>query len=242
MADTQLALDVAKIFDKFVQRFLVYEAYAAYNDLMGECSAALKESFRWNETEKGIEALSTLTVSMENREMDRNKALAFADLAVKPIQRICKYPLFFRDLRKHTPACDDPVAHTDLQKVLVRLEETVEQVNFAMCNLEVRKRVEISWLLQNRFEFEDKKMDTQLLFRKMGHVILCGVLHFAYPSGNAIKGQYLICALYRSALILASPGKSANIYHVYLCIPLLNMSLETADNGKGMQSPLRKPI
>jgi hypothetical protein len=66
-----------------VLRLLVYEAYAAYTDPMGECSAALKDSRRWNETERGIEALSSLTTSAEHREVDRNKALAFSDLIVK---------------------------------------------------------------------------------------------------------------------------------------------------------------
>jgi hypothetical protein len=73
-------------------RFLVYEAYAAYNDVMEECSSALRESFRWTETEKGIEALSSLTLSAENREVDRNKALAFSDLAVK-VRDSIKYGL-----------------------------------------------------------------------------------------------------------------------------------------------------
>jgi hypothetical protein len=130
------------------------------------------------DTEKGIEALSSLTVAAANRETDSHKALSFSDLVVKvrppkptrhgeysmanneytpkPIQRICKYPLFFADLCKHTPACDDPVAHADLQKILQRLQNTTEEINYALSNPDVRNRIEISSLLQARFEFDDK--------------------------------------------------------------------------------------
>jgi hypothetical protein len=168
-------------------------------------------------------------------------------LTVQPIQRICKYPLFFRDLCKQTPACDDPVAHTDLKKVLGRLDDTAEQINQAMCNEEVRKRVDISWLLRSRLEFEKviehcekhyltfKGFDSVGLFKKLGHIILAGVLYVAYPAVNGTKGQYLICLLYQSVLILATLGKPAS-YRVFLCVPLLNACVEGADNGKGMNT------
>jgi hypothetical protein len=38
----------------------------------------------------------------------------------------------------------------------MRLEETADQINYAMRNKEVRKRVEISWALQSRTEFDDR--------------------------------------------------------------------------------------
>ena len=65
-----------------MQRFLAYEAYAAYNDLAGE-SATLVKTTEWQETEKGIEALSVLTLSSDNRVADYRKALSFADLIIK---------------------------------------------------------------------------------------------------------------------------------------------------------------
>jgi hypothetical protein len=65
-----------------MQRFLEYEAYAAYNDLMGD-SATLIKTFGWQDTEKGIEALSVLTLSSENHDADNRKALTFSDLIVK---------------------------------------------------------------------------------------------------------------------------------------------------------------
>jgi hypothetical protein len=82
MADAKLVMDLAKVFDKFMHRFLEYEAYAAFNNLMGESAVSIK-NFGWQETEKGVEALSVLTLPSENRAADDKKALTFSDLIVK---------------------------------------------------------------------------------------------------------------------------------------------------------------
>jgi hypothetical protein len=74
----------------------------------------------------------------------------------EPIQRICKYPLFFSDLCRQTPACDDPTALTELQKVLTKLQTVAGAVNSAMNNEAVRQCIEITWVLQKRLEFDDK--------------------------------------------------------------------------------------
>jgi hypothetical protein len=66
-----------------MQQFLIYEEYAANNEVLGECSDALKENATWLDTELGIEALSSLTISMVHREADSHKALTLADLVIK---------------------------------------------------------------------------------------------------------------------------------------------------------------
>ena len=167
----------------------------------------------------------------------------------QPIQRICKYPLFFSDLSRHTPACDDPVAHAELQKVLLRLQRLAEEINHALSNPNVRKQIEISWLLQDRFEFNDKvsfvcstpriegndkkTIVKATVFEKLGRVCICGVLHTVIPTSDSVRGQYVICALYRSVLILATISKAANVYHVVMVIPLINASLDSPDSGRG---------
>jgi hypothetical protein len=63
--------------------------------------------------------------------------------------------LFFQDLCKHTPACDDPVAHTELQKILFKLQETAEEINTARDNPKVRQLIETTWVLQDRLVFKN---------------------------------------------------------------------------------------
>jgi hypothetical protein len=78
-----------------MQRFLEYEAYAAYNNLMGESTASAKDH-GWQETEKGIEALSVLTLPAENHISENKKALTFSDLTIKVIDR----PLLFENVSR----------------------------------------------------------------------------------------------------------------------------------------------
>jgi hypothetical protein len=73
-----------------MQRFLEYEAYAAYSNLMGENPASINAS-GWQETEKGIEALSVLTLPSENHIAENKKALTFSDLTIKVI--VLRLPL-----------------------------------------------------------------------------------------------------------------------------------------------------
>lgn len=63
--------------------------------------------------------------------------------------------------------------------------------------------------------------------------MLCGVLHVAYNSNDRVNGQYMVCVLYRSALVLATPTKGFSTYQVVGIISLLNATIEGSDNGRG---------
>lgn len=71
----------------------------------------------------------------------------------------------------------------------------------------------------------------------LGRVLLCGVLHVAYESSDRVKGQYMICVLYRSCLVLATVSRSLSTYDVVVGVSLANGSIEEADNGKGKSPP-----
>lgn len=75
----------------------------------------------------------------------------------QPIQRLCKYPLLFRDIEKNTPAMDCPDTNRLLEKVRHRLDEAVHQVNVANSDApKIRERIEKTWLLQDRLDFYEK--------------------------------------------------------------------------------------
>jgi hypothetical protein len=59
---------------------------------MEEYSASLKSSLTWSDTERGIEALSSLTIAAENREVDLKKALTLSDLLIKVSTSLPKQP------------------------------------------------------------------------------------------------------------------------------------------------------
>ncbi len=79
-----------------------------------------------------------------------------------------------------------------------------------------------------------QKISRALVFRLLGHVLLCGVLHVAYQTPDRVKGQYMICVLYKSCLILATTNRYHSPYTVVASIGLANGSIEEPDNGRGM--------
>lgn len=237
VTDTKTIGSIAKIFNKHMKRFFAYEEYGAHwttmsSDLTNMC----KGLHGWQEYERGVEALQKVIASENNREAGSKKALSFSDLLIKPIQRVCKYPLLFDDLCRNTPVYDDPEAHAELEKALFRLQETIREVNKAKDDPKTRRLIEITWQLQDRLVFQEQTLSRALVFRLLGHVLLCGVLHVAFQTPEPrIKGQYMVCVLYKSCLVLATSSRFHTPYTVVASIGLANGSIEESDNGRGVQ-------
>ena len=74
------------------------------------------------------------------------------------------------------------------------------------------------------------------MVRSLGHATLCGVLYVAYQSGKTVVGEYMLCALFKSYLVIAMPPKAAatvRTFRIVATISLLDLRLECTDNGKG---------
>ncbi|KAG5746755.1 hypothetical protein H9Q69_009106 [Fusarium xylarioides] len=97
LSEPQVAADAAKIFSKRMHRFFMYQEYGAkYEMMIKDATSALENLPEWELHQKGLEAFA---FTMEpSPSSDRRKALTIGDLLVKPIQRICKYPLLFAEL------------------------------------------------------------------------------------------------------------------------------------------------
>ena len=77
------------------------------------------------------------------------------------------------------------------------------------------------------------KTMTLLTIRSLGYPTLCGVLHVAYQTKSEVSGSYMLCALYKSCLLLAVPCESNRGYRVLASISLAELRVDTLDNGKG---------
>jgi hypothetical protein len=237
VTDTKTVGDIAKIFNKHMKRFFTYEEYGAHWTTMSQdLTAMCKGLHGWQEYERGVEALQKIVTSDNNREAGSKKALSFPDLLIKPIQRVCKYPLLFDDLCRHTPVYDDPEAHAELEKALFRFQETIREVNKAKDDPKTRRLIEITWQLQDRLVFEEQAISRALVFRLLGHVLLCGVMYVVFQTPEPrVKGHYMVCVLYKSCLVLATASRFHAPYTVVASIALANASIEETDNGRGIQ-------
>ncbi|KAK0383235.1 hypothetical protein NLU13_9148 [Sarocladium strictum] len=238
LSDPQTAAEVSKVFGKRINRFFIYEEYGAkYELMMKDVSAAHRSMPFWNEHQKGLEALASTVGSSRSIDAEAKKALTVGDLLVKPVQRICKYPLLFSELLKCTPVCDCPNSHMEIDDVLVRLREATSDVNRATNDKRMKSTLEKTWLLQDRLVFPNRKLDSasKNQIRSFGQMQMCGTLHVCWQTKESVEGQYLVCILYRDLLCLATAGKVDPVYTIVACISLAGVRIAEVDNGRGLQ-------
>jgi len=82
--------------------------------------------------------------------------LGAVELTRKPIQRVCKYPLLFAELLKHTPVIDCPYSHMEIENALIRLREATAEINRATDDARVQSVLEKTWILQDRLVFPNQ--------------------------------------------------------------------------------------
>ncbi|KAG8675384.1 hypothetical protein FPOAC1_001362 [Fusarium poae] len=238
-SEPQVAEEVAKIFSKRMHQFFVYREYGAkYEIMIKDATSALESLPEWETHQKGLEAFA-FTIGTSLSCNDR-KSLTIGDLLVKPIQRVCRYPLLFAELLKCTPVIDCPNSHMEVETALMRLREATSAINRSTEDKSMKETLEKTWLLQDRIVFPNRRLDanSKNQVRSFGHIQLCGVLHVCWQTPTGVDGQYMICLLYNDVLCLACGGKYDPIYTVLACIDIHSTTIEDVDNRRGLQCHL----
>ncbi|KAI0486421.1 Dbl homology domain-containing protein [Xylaria cf. heliscus] len=238
VAEPSIAAGVAQIFGNKINRFLIYEEYGArYELLIKDIASTHRMLPDWENYQKGIEALAASLSAASNYSGHSRKSLTIGDLLVKPIQRICRYPLLFSELLKYTPVCDCPNSYMEIENVLIRLRETTAEINQATDDPGVKASLEQTWLLQDRLMFPNQRLcaTSKSAIRSLGRIHLCGALHVCWQTRDGVTGQYMVSLLYRDCLCLATAGKFEQTYTIQTCISLDSIKVEEADNGRGLQ-------
>ncbi|KAI1341627.1 Dbl homology domain-containing protein [Xylariaceae sp. FL0016] len=238
IAEPNVAAEVAHIFGRRMNRFFVYEEYGAkYEMMIKDIASAHRTLPQWETYQKGLEALAASLGAVSHHLDHSRKSLTTGDLLVKPIQRICRYPLLFAELLRHTPVCDCPNSHMEIESVLIRLREATAEINRATDDPGMKATMQQTWLLQDRLVYPNQKLDatSKTAIRSFGHVRLCGVLHVCWQTREGVNGQYMIAVLYKDCLVLAIAGNADQIYTIQACISLDCIKIEEVDNGRGLQ-------
>ena len=81
---------------------------------------------------------------------------------------------------------------------------------------------------------EHQQCSTNFSLRLLGHATLCGVLYVAYQSKHNVIGGYMLCALFKSYLLLAVPQLGRVTYEIAAVISLSDTQVDECSNGKGM--------
>jgi RhoGEF domain len=233
-ADPTEAAEAARAFKNHIASFFVYEEYCAkYEMMVQELSNSNKMVPHWQSYEAGMEALANSIASLEQRSNNGKKGLTAHDLLIKPIQRMCKYPLFFLDLYKNTPVVDCPSSHAEIDGTLTNFREMVKQINLATDEPKVRERIRRRWLLQDRLNLGPHSLEAAH-FRMLGHVLLCGVLHVAYQTSNRVEGGYVLCMMFKDYLLVAAPSTGHSRLDILATIYLSGARVVSTEDGRGM--------
>lgn len=223
---------IISILRKAMVHFFAYEEYCANHEIIAHDLQRHLPNL-WSAYSSGIESLARSLTAINQRDDHGRKALTVGDLLIKPIQRVCKYPLLFDELLSYTPVSDDPTVHAELEQLLQSLQDVVESVNHATQNPETRLQIHRRWSLRAHLTFDRVNL-SQEDFRLLGNALLCGVLHIAYQTRHGVTGAYALCVLYQHSLLIALPVAAAAKFDVVALIHLQDLKLDSASDGKGV--------
>ncbi|KAK5672798.1 hypothetical protein QVD99_000292 [Batrachochytrium dendrobatidis] len=127
------------------------------------------------------------------------QGMNLASFLLKPIQRICKYPLLLREIKKNTP--DDHTDRDGLDKAIFQITGVVDFVN------EKRRKVEqeqIMKLTLSRLEFNDVWILPTFSERR---VICEGMLTKSSSKPLKMRPSLRFCVLFRDCFVVAKPSR-----------------------------------
>eukprot|EP01094_Clydonella_sp_ATCC50884_P010759 TRINITY_DN20591_c0_g1_i1.p1 TRINITY_DN20591_c0_g1~~TRINITY_DN20591_c0_g1_i1.p1 ORF type:complete len:470 (-),score=111.52 TRINITY_DN20591_c0_g1_i1:133-1542(-) len=155
---------------------------------------------------------------IEGVEGAQSKKLRLQDYLIKPVQRLCKYPLMFKQLLKHT--AEDHEDHAYMSRIMQQLIELTEHVE--ECNQRAEKERECMQLYNNLPDFPSEEMDTtrEVVRRgeanvnssgqwKQRHLLLFGDLLVVCKVKNK-KGQFPVVSVVALCAMLISAEDSAS--------------------------------
>ncbi|KKA19997.1 Rho guanyl nucleotide exchange factor [Rasamsonia emersonii CBS 393.64] len=233
-AEPSEALKVAQELEKLSEGFGAYEDFCSKYDLLYEDMDLLRKSVPaggfWFH---GIEALAKSVESTDSRKQGNKKSMTIEDLLIKPVQRVCKYQLLLQELLKTTPASDCPSTHYEIRQILDKVRRIVGQINTATGNPVLKDRIHKTVILHGRLDYSGQSV-LHDVYQQLGPLNLCGVLHVAYKSTDRITGEYMICILFPSYLVLARGGYENRKLSVVASLYVLDMTVDILSNGQGL--------
>ncbi|CAG7916299.1 unnamed protein product [Penicillium olsonii] len=252
-ADPAEALDVARNIEELSRSFSAYDEYCANYELFSHDVALLRQKpAEWTIYDRGIEAMAKSVASTERRRHDDSKSMTFNDLLIKPIQRLCKYPLMLQDLLRATPASDCPFVHDEIQQILDGTRKLVGRINLATGNPVYKDRISKTMLLREKIDVGRSVSDSKLIaragianrpkngalrdvYQDLGAMVLCGVLHVTYQTTEAtIAGEFMVCALFNRYMLFAKGVDDLRRLEAVACVYLDKVKFDVLQNGRGL--------
>ncbi|KAG0160888.1 hypothetical protein PDIDSM_8420 [Penicillium digitatum] len=235
-AEPTEGLEVARELGKLAISFPAYDKFCSNYELLTQDVALLRRSIaNWTIYDQGIEALSKSVASTERRRQEDNKSMTLNDMLIKPIQRLCKYPLVLQDLLRSTPVSDCPSSHDGIQQVLDSIRVLVARINLVAGNPINKDRIDKTITLQGRVDIS-KSHVLQSIYKDLGPLVMCGVLHITYQTAETTHGEFMVCVLFERYLLFAKGTDDQRRLEAVACVYLDNLKIDSLQNGRGLYS------
>ncbi|ORX67483.1 hypothetical protein DL89DRAFT_45317 [Linderina pennispora] len=133
------------------------------------------------------------------------RRLALRDFLIKPVQRICKYPLFLQDLIKHTDREAEPETFRALERALESVRNVCVRIDNEQRRTEALKLRRV--LLGNYCDNAELPLS---LVVKLGSIVLSGPLRITSHEDRMAAGppRGFGCVLFRRFLIVLRVKKA----------------------------------
>ncbi|KAJ3433492.1 faciogenital dysplasia protein [Anaeramoeba flamelloides] len=116
-------MNVGKIFIQMADFLKVYAQYCSKHEISVQKVVKYRQNNKFSQF-----------ISQQQAQIPQIKNLYILDFLIKPIQRICKYPLLFRELLKATSI--DYSDYNDLKEAFLKISEVADYVNEKKRNAE----------------------------------------------------------------------------------------------------------
>lgn len=157
-----------------------------------------------------------------------SRRLQFEDYLIKPVQRICRYPLLLKEIVRHTSP--DTVSHDMLSEALGVMQDVVKEIDRRKNERELQDKTQ-RFLQRLDADWRWNKNQTEKI---LGQLLVGGALEVTYTAiGQSIgKPRYLGCFVFQHYIFLVRP-KKVSVYEPKHWFPLRLAELEDIPDSGG---------
>ncbi|KAJ1964697.1 hypothetical protein IWQ62_002862 [Dispira parvispora] len=148
----------------------------------------------------------------------RSSRLSLQEFLMRPIQRLCLYPLLLKEVAKHLPV-SHPSIRADLEAAIEMIRSLTVGIN------EARRTQEVHYQTQQLYRrYEDTPRLPLSFLRRLGDIVLAGALEVLAYDTLPLRIKYYACIML-PGFLLVMKTKSATVYEPKYWFPMETMHL-----------------
>ncbi|KAJ1656872.1 hypothetical protein IWQ61_003637, partial [Dispira simplex] len=208
--------DLQKVVDLFTTSETEFNVYLPYCTVIRNFSSEakiLEKSQEWLRFTKLAQRVPSGSVYPR-----RTSRLSLQEFLMRPIQRLCLYPLLLKEVVKHLPL--------PYHSLRADLDAAVEMIRSLTVGInEARRTQEVHYQTQQLYHrYEDTPRLPLSFLRRLGDIVLAGALEVLAYDTPPLRIKYYACIMLPGFLLIMKT-KSATVYEPKYWFPMETMLL-----------------